>query len=315
MVTPFPEALSPDPGERGLLQDLEELTRRVGRSWELAADVARRLPDPQAPGRTGRSALETLVGIARWDDSRWAAEAHADALEGSARRVDGDAEEDALRTAHADASLADVVAGLERAGKEAVELLGHASAADLALPTSTVLGPLPLATYLHASTYRVAVALLDVEPVLGGALPDEVVELGLVGLVDSVGGLAAREGGAVSLTAATDHGIWAFGARDGEWRLAGPLPGEPGGATVRAPARVLLDIGSGRAEDVGGLHKQGVLALDDVPALLRLAPLLDHVGHVQGAGALKLAARSMELANRAASAASAAFGKLRRPFG
>jgi hypothetical protein len=313
--------LVPHPGERGLAtQDRAELARRSARAWELLADLAA-ATDLSEITRTGRTGKELLTGLGRWPDSRGVSETVAEAKSGtpsgSGGRTDQDADEEHLREVHRRATRATVISALRRAGMEAEAFFGSpdddAYGLDL---VASPLGLLPLRTFLHATAYRTSVAALDLRPLLKPAsIPafDELVELGLVALVDVVGGLAAREAIAVRLTGDTDVGVWTFTAKAGSWVVHGAEPGtpRPPGPAVVAAAKDLLDITSGRAEDVGGLYRRGQLKLDDIPGMLRLAPLLDQVPGIPGATGLRLAARGFDLAARTMSA----FGKLRRPFG
>lgn len=312
--------LSPSPGDLGLgTQDRSELTRRTIRAWELLAALAEGA-DLAADTRAGRTAKELLTGIGRWPDSRWVAEVRKEAAAGTSPpgRTDQDADEERLRTAHRRASGASIVKALHRSGAEAQAFLGSSDDERYGLrPVASQLGPLPLRTFLHATAYRVAIAGLDLEPALQEPMPDELtelVELGLVALVDVLGALSAREGLSTWLTGVTDQGVWTFAADPGIWRITG-VDEQPPGPAVVASARTLLDITAGRAEDVGGLYRRGEVRLEDVPGMLRLAPLLDQVPGIPGASGLKLAARSLDLASRTLGRAGTAFGRLRRTLG
>jgi len=321
IVADLPENLAPSPHERGLAtQDRADLARRVVRAWELLHALAERA-DLGADTRAGRSAKELLTGVGRWPDSRWVAEVVIEARErpSAAARTDQDAEEDRLRESHRRASGAAVLRSVERAGEEAERFLGTEEDEEYGLrPVATQLGPLPLRTFLHATAYRVCVAGLDLQPALaeGGTEADdkvgELVELGFVALVDVLGALAARGGLTTSLTGVTDVGSWTFASHRGAWQV---VQAQPPGPAVVGPAQVLLDITAGRAEDVGGLYRRGELRLEDVPGLLRLAPLLDEVPGIPGSGSLRVMARSLDMASRTLGLAGNAWGRLRRPFG
>jgi hypothetical protein len=316
IVAEQPDTPALRPGERGLAtQDRPELARRTARSWELIAELAESA-NLTATTHTGRTGKELLTGIGRWPDSRWVREALEQAKAGppSPDRTDQDADEEILRDAHRRASTATVIKSLRRAGTEAEAYFGTADDDAYGLrPVASQLGALPLRTFLHATAYRVAVAGLDLEPIMATtsrAAFAELMELGLVALVDVVGALAAREGLSVRLTGDTDVGAWTFVADAGSWRVDDPVRPR-GGPTVIASARVLLGVTSGRAEDVGGLYRRGELKLEDVSGLLRLAPLLDQVPGIPGATGLRIAARSFDLASRTIGRVA---GLLRRPF-
>ena len=326
IVTEPPPDLAPDlapsPGDRGLAtQESEELARRTLRAWDLIAELAE-TTDLAATTLTGRTAKDLLTGLGRWPDSRWVAEALVEAETGeetgtsSGGRTDQDADEDRLRDAHRSATRAQLITSLRRAGKEARAFFGSNDDETYGLaPVASPLGPIPLRTFLHATSYRLAVAALDLpsSPDTDPAV-SEIVELGVVALVDAVGALSAREGLVVHVTGDTDAGAWTFSAADGSWTLT-EWEVRPPGPAVICTARTLLEVSSGRAEDVAGMYRRGELKLEDVPGMLRLVPLLDHVPGIPGAAGLKLAARSFELASKTLGLAGNALGKLRRPFG
>src|SRR3954447_14617215 len=322
IVTEGLQNLAPSPGDRGLAtQDPEELARRTVRAWDLIAELAA-TTDLAATTYTGRTAKDLLTGLGRWPDSRWVAELLVEAAaEGATAaasdgRTDQDADEERLRDAHRDATRAALTASLQRAGSEAKAYFGSADDTVYGLrPVASPLGPIPLRTFLHATAYRLAVAALDLpaSPDTEAAV-DELVALGMVALVDAVGALSAREGLVARLSADTDAGTWTFAAAEESWTLT-ESDVRPAGPAVICTARTLLQVTSGRAEDVGGMYRRGDLKLDDVPGMLRLVPLLDHVPGIPGAASLKLAARSFELASKTLGLAGSALGRLRRSFG
>ena len=168
IVTEPPPDLAPSPGDRGLAtQDPEELARRTLRAWDLIAELAE-TTDLAATTYTGRTAKDLLTGLGRWPDSRWVAEALVEAETGeetgtsSGGRTDQDADEDRLRDAHRSATRAQLITSLRRAGKEARAFFGSKDDETYGLaPVASPLGPIPLRTFLHATSYRLAVAALD----------------------------------------------------------------------------------------------------------------------------------------------------------
>ena len=249
--------------------------------------------------------------VGRWEDSRGVAAFVADARAGRTGRIDQDAYERSLRLAHLDAEPGAVVGALRSAGAEVAAWLGSPEDdRDGLMITASPLGALPIRTLCHAAVYQLAVLALDLEPCAAEPVPPELLELGLVALVDSTGCLAARRGLTASLVADTrdartddasgsdptgDTSVWGFGASDGGW-VASALP-EPDGPTVTASTRAIIDITSGRTANVPGLVRAGDLRLHDVPGLLRLAPLVDEVPGIPGAGALRAATTSLGVAS------------------
>ncbi len=305
----LPDRLTPTPGARGLATDgRADLSRRVADAWDLLAEFADSADLEQPARGKGRTGLEVLVPAGRWTDSRGMADVVADAQEGRTHRIDQDAYERALRLAHRGASAAEVVDALRAARAEVAAWLGSAEddAEGLGL-TASPLGALPIRTLCHAAVYQLAVLALDLEPCSPEPVPAELLELGLAALVDSTGCLAARRELAASLVADSrdvaaeaDQGrvggsVWGFGTVGGDW-VAAPLD-EPEGPTVTASTRAIIDITSGRTANVPGLVRSGDLRLHDVPGLLRLAPLVDEVPGIPGAGALRAATTSLGVAS------------------
>jgi len=173
---------------------------------------------------------------------------------------------------------------------EDVERLG-------ALPVASMLGTLPVATFLHAATYPLATSALDLEQA-GATVPDALLDNGLLGLVDTIGALAARQGITASIAAITPRGIVATGASGGSWTtarldpdaLAGSLP-EAVGPSVEGPARLILDITAGRA-DIPTVVRRKEAAIHDLTGLLALTPVVEQVPGIPGRAALVAAIRA-----------------------
>ncbi len=167
------------------------------------------------------------------------------------RRTDQDADEDRLRDAHRSATRAALITSLRRAGKEARAFFGSQDDDAYGLaPVASPLGPIPLRTFLHATSYRLAVAALDLpsSPDTDAAV-DEIVALGVVALVDAVG-RSRRAKDSSSMSPATRTSARAtFSAAEGSWTLTESGVRPPGPAVI-CTARTLLKVSSGRAEDV-----------------------------------------------------------------
>jgi len=149
-------------------------------------------------------------------------------------------------------------------------------------------------TLLHAIAYQLAVCALDLEP-CGVEAPAELLELGVVALVDTTGALAAREGISGSVTAVMPGSVWGFAAIGGAWRTAQlPRPSQrPEGPAVQASARVIVDITSGRNLNIAGLWRDGSLVTHDLAGLARLTPVLEQVPGIPGGIALRAASRTL----------------------
>ena len=145
------------------------------------------------------------------------------------RLVDLEREERDVLAAHRDATDDEVVAGLRRVRDDLGKYLASRGAAKTrSMTTASPLGPLPVLTLLHAISYQLAVAALDLEP-CGAPADDELLEHGVAALVDTTGALAARQGVTGSITALLPGVAWGFGAADGS------LAYEPG--STAAPSR------------------------------------------------------------------------------
>jgi hypothetical protein len=158
-----------------------------------------------------------------------------------------------------------------------------------------MLGTLPVLTFLHAATYPLATSALDLEPA-GARVPDVLLDNGLLGLVDTIGALAARQGLTASLAAITPTGVVGTGARSGAWRTARLDSDDLGGDLSTGPsaegsARLILDITSGRA-DIPTAIRRREIAVHDLSGLLALAPIVEQVPGIPGRAALAAAIRA-----------------------
>lgn len=290
-MSQLPAPLTPSPGSRGLATaDLAGLGERVIAGWQAFLDVAAEA-DLEAPSRKpGWSGHDIVVHLGAWDDARTLDDILDDARRGRVHTVDQSALGKALITEHADASREEALQAVQAALDTAVEWFGDLDAAgdDALLLTASPLGALPVATLLHAAVYQLACSALDLEP-CGVEVGDDLLDAGLVALVDSTGALAARKGATASLSASTESGVWGFGATAGDW--AAVELDEPAGPSVHASSRLILDITSGRTGQVAAMYRSGDLRVHDLPGLLRLAPLIQDVPGIPGGAALGAATR------------------------
>lgn len=315
-VAALPDALVPDIGARGFAtRDRAGLAVRTAVAWDLAAAYAESC-DLQGSARTrGRTGLQVLIPVGRWPDSRGLDDVLADAKQGRVHRIDQPAYEAGLRDAHQDATPDEVVDALRRAAAEVSTFLGSRSDDRFGLTvTASPLGPVPMRTLCHAAVYQLGVSALDLEPCAPAPVPEELLDLALVALVDTAACLAARRGLNASLVADpsrqdADSRVWGFGVADGDWvtvELSDPV-----GPAIAATTRAILDITSGRTANVPGLVKSGALRLHDIPGLLHLAPLVDEIPGIPGAAALRAASTSLSIA----SSVLGSLGRFRRPSG
>ena len=298
-MTQLPEALIPGPGERGLAtSDPGRLAASVSQSWALFAALVDGV-DLDATSRTkGLLAREVVIPLGAWSDNRPLPQLLDEARAGVVGDHDQGALVDAVRSAHRDEPDDAVREAIRRQGDEMEHFLYGDTVRELgALPVASMLGTLPVLTFLHAATYPLATSALDLEQA-GAVVPDALLLNGLLGLVDTIGALAARQGVTASIAAITPTGIVATGATAGSWRTAlldpgdlrGDLP-EAVGPSVEGAARLILDITSGRADIPAAVRRKEV-SIHDLPGLLALAPIVEQVPGIPGRAALVGAIRA-----------------------
>jgi len=302
-VAQVPEALVPSPLERGLAtSDRPALETSVLSSWDAFIALVSDLDlDAVARGK-GLLAREVVIPLGAWDDNRPMPALLDEARRGVVGEHDQGALVDAVREAHRGASDAAIRAALQRQRHELAEFFARDDADELAgLPVASMLGTLPLVTFLHAATYPLATSALDLEQA-GASVPQSLLDAGLLGLVDTIGALAGRQGISASIAALTPTRSIATGARDGAWRTVLLDPGassEETGPSLSASTRLLLDITSGRADVPGALGRRE-LTFRDVGGLMALAPIVEQVPGIPGRGALVAAIRTANAIGAAA---------------
>ena len=295
----LPPDLTPTAGERGVLtSDATAAGTRTLAAWDVFIALAEQVDLAATARAKGRLGREVLLPLGRWPQTRSLAEIRSDAHAGrTLPAVDLEREEREVLSAQQDASDADVVDALRLARDDLAGWLAGANnrhkGGESHLLTASPLGPLPVLTLLHAVAYQLAVCALDLEP-CGARATDDLLEWGVVALVDTTGALAGRQGITGSITAMLPGSTWGFAAKDGSWRTAELHRGaeKPDGPAVQADARVILDITSGRNLNVAGLWRDGSLVTHDLAGLSRLAPVLEQVPGIPGGTALKAASKA-----------------------
>lgn len=282
----LPAPLRPGPHEHGLASgDLVELTASMTRGWELFAKVASSADLEEPSRRADWAGRDVVARVGAWDFARGIDDLLADAHDGEAGYHDSDHQDAAVLERTRELPEEQILASIDAAAEATADWLsGEGPAVWGLVPTSSPLGPLPVLTVLHAMNFQLAVAALDLEP-CGTTVPDELLELGLVALVDTTGALAGRQHITGSFVAHTPELTLGIGSHAGRWRTA-ELPADARlGPGVETTARILLDITSGRGSPAN-LYRSGQLRVHDVPGLLRLAPALEGVPGIPPIGAI-----------------------------
>jgi uncharacterized protein (TIGR03083 family) len=195
--------------------------------------------------------------------------------------------------ARRDASDDDVRAALAESRAAVADLLDSAEAKEHGGdPVSSVLGPMPLLTVVHAGCYELAVHGLDVADAIDGTCPPELLQHGIAALTDSTGCLAARQGIDATIGINAKEAPWSFVAHaDGRWSTA-RIDGKPHGPRISGSAEDVLEASAGRADPVR-LVTLRQLRIKHIGGLLALTPIIDQVPGLPGGRGLKVAAKTL----------------------
>lgn len=284
-----PITLMPRPGEMGLLAYPELLAESTGTAWSEFVRIAKTADLEAKPRGSMCHGRDVVLHLGDWPEQRHVRDITNDAINGVTGDEDRDSITRAILGAHHDVSNEAAIAALEAARDAMIAWWDSPAAQELAAaPVSSALGTLPLATWMHASAYQLALSALDLRP-CGAVVSELLMDCGLTALVDVTGALAAREGITGTITAVTPTLTIGFGASDGHWRTGDPDEPAPG---VSATSEIILDVTSGRA-DVVGLYRRGDLTVRDLPALMPLAPIVTNVPGIPGGAALRQAITMM----------------------
>jgi len=195
--------------------------------------------------------------------------------------------------AREDASDDDVRSALAASRAAVADLLASDDARERgSQPVSSVLGPMPLLTVVHAGCYELAVHALDIADAVDGTCPPELLRHGVAALTDSTGCLAAREGIEATIGINAEEAPWSFVAHDdGRWSTQ-RIEGKAHGPRVSGSAEDLLEASAGRADPVR-LVTLRHLKIKHIGGLLALTPVIDQVPGLPGGRGLKTAAKSL----------------------
>lgn len=285
------------PDGRGLADlPAAELGPVVLGAWDdflaLAAEV-----DLAAPTRLkGWTAHDVLVHLGSWPEHDAVAALLASV--GTSTRtahVDADQTNTAVVSAHRAASRDEVLAALHLARasvaayfSERHDEVGHEIG-------QSVLGPLPVATVVHAVCYELAVHALDLRP--AEEVPFSLLSPGLAALADTTGALSARHSITIEVSAMAPEGGWAFASSRTGWATRELPAGRFNGIGIEGSAAHILEASAGRTHAVPLLVSRK-LVVHKLPLMLGLAPLIDEVPGIPGGPALKGAIKHLAGAGR-----------------
>jgi hypothetical protein len=270
-----------------------EVGRMVLAAWDAFIEQAEQV-DLHRPSRLpGWRAQEICLHLGCWPENTAMADLIASARAGGAGTPpDVDAVNARVVSAHRDASRQEVLDGLHRNRDVTAQYLADEDAELDTAPTVSVVGRLPLLSVVLGQAYELAVHGLDLVSCGAAPPPASVLHSGLAALADVTGALAAESGIAARVTLTTPDGGWSFASDQDGWTVREVVPGRVSGAAVEAPAELLLDAASGRANPVAAVARRR-LKLHDVGGLLRLAPIVQAAPGIPGGPILQLAAKTI----------------------
>jgi uncharacterized protein (TIGR03083 family) len=262
-------------------------------AWDAFLDQAAGVDLAEGTRLPGWRAQEVCVHLGVWPDAAALAGLVAGARSGGlGDPPDPDRANARVVAAHRDAPREEVLAALAAARKATVRYLEDEPGWLDTAPTVSTVGRLPILSVVLGQAYELAVHGLDLVSAGAPAPPAEVLQSGIAALADVTGALAAAGGITAGAALATPDGGWAFAADGAGWTVRRLAPGEAPGAAVVAPAELLLDAASGRANPVVALARRR-LQVHQMAGLLQLAPIVQSAPGIPGGPILQLAARTL----------------------
>jgi uncharacterized protein (TIGR03083 family) len=271
----------------------EAIAGMVLPAWDAFLAQAEEVDLSRRSRLPGWRAQEICVHLGLWPENTAMADLIASARDGGTGvQPDVDAVNERVTAAHRDAPREEVLAALRR-NREATEryLTEEPEGLDTA-STVSVVGRLPLLSVVLGQAYELAVHGLDLTDLGAPPVPDDVLQSGLAALADVTGALAASCGITGGATLTTPDGGWRFAADPRGWTVTRVAAGAASGATVEAPADVLLEAASGRINPVPAVARRR-LKVREIGGLLKLAPIVQAVPGIPGGPILQLAARTV----------------------
>jgi uncharacterized protein (TIGR03083 family) len=271
----------------------DEVGRLVLAAWDAFLEQAAGVDLARPTRLPGWRAQEVCVHLGVWPEHDALADLVASARAGgTGAPPDVDAVNARVTAAHRQAPRAEVLAALERNREATVRYLADVPAELDAAPAVSTIGRLPLLSVVLGQAYELAVHGLDLAAAGAPPVPAEVLQSGLAALADVTGALAAASGITGGATLATPDGGWTFAADGDGWTVKRVRAGRVRGTAVQAPAGLLLEAASGRVNPVVAVAQRR-LRVQELPGLLRLAPIVASTPGIPGGPILQLAARTL----------------------
>src|SRR3954467_6740922 len=235
----------------------EQVAGMVLEAWDAFLAQAEAVDLTWSSRLDGWRRREICAHLGCWDDHTAMADLIASARAGGAGTPpDVDAVNARVTAAHRDASREEVLAALRRNREATARYLAEEPAElDTAL-TVSVVGRIPLLSVVLGQAYELAVHGLDLVSCGAAPPPADVLQSGLAALADVTGGLAASMDITGGVTLATPERGWAFDADAHGWTVRRVAAGRHSGATVEAPAQLLLEAASGRINPVPAVARR-----------------------------------------------------------
>ena len=280
---------------QGLIDDADyDLAGVVLESWDAFIGLVDGADLSASTRLKGWDVREIALHLGTWDGKSALSQVTDSLRTGDTERaLDADAFNAAVLKAHRAASDDDVRAALAESRAAVAKLLSSDEARERkGDPVSSVLGPMPLLTVVHAGCYELAVHALDIADAIDGSCPPELLRHGVAALTDSTGCLAAREGIDATVGIDADEAPWSFVTHaDGQWSTQ-RIEGKAHGPRVSGSAEDLLEASAGRADPVK-LVTLRHLKIKHLGGLLALTPIIDQVPGLPGGRGLRVAAKSL----------------------
>lgn len=297
MTSPLPDVGAHD---RGLASaNLPQMLSSTSRAWSEFARVISHVDLDAPTSETGVKARQLIARMGQWPDGRQLPQILADARSGVQGTIDQKAIDARVEANHSQNHREVLINAVIAAQQSLDSAIASGELIELALrETASPLGNLPVATYLNAAAYQLAVAARALLPA-GGLRSEELEHLGLSSLVDVTGALASRFDitGAMAVgradrataTATSPQGWTSIDLHDPA--AIAEIPG------VAGDTGDVIDLAAGRSSPLAMWRSRRV-QLRQVPQLLKFAPIAREVPGLPGGPMLAKTASALGTVTR-----------------